>query len=493
MFPKVAGHGARYPLARLTLAVALGLTLLGLTHRPAAAQHIPSIRDAEIENMLRDWSDPIFMAAGLTPSSVRIILVNDSSINAFVALGQNMFVHTGLINEANTPNEVIGVIAHETGHIAGGHLARMSDAAGKAATPLIVSLLLGAAAIAAGAPDVGAAVLAGGTHIAQRQILAYSRTQESSADQAAFSYLDRTGQSPQGLLTFFDRFRDSTVMLGRHIDPYAQTHPMPQDRIATLEQRVADSRYRDRKDDPKEVHRLKMAQAKLHGFLDDTGAVLRRYPETDQSLPARYARSVAYFRDARVEDALKEMEPLFTAEPDNPYLYELKSQILFESGRVKDALPPARKALEMAPDEPLLRIALGQALLASDETGANRAVAEEARANLEIAVRADSNNPLAWRELAQAHARLGNDAMADLATAERYFAVGAVGEAKGFAMRARRKLTEGSEAWQRANDILITGGDGKPGEETPMPRDPKKRKPGFHWHAGPERGPFGGR
>jgi predicted Zn-dependent protease len=189
------------------------------------------------------------------------------------------------------------------------------------------------------------------------------------------------------------------------------------------------------------------------------------------------------------------MEPLFAADPDNPYLFELKSQVLFESGRVKEAIPPARKALGLAPQEPLLRIALAQALLASDDSGADRAIAEEARTNLEIAIREDRNNPMAWHELAQAYARLGNHAMADLATAERYFAAGAVGDAKGFAMRARRKLAEGSEAWQRANDILITGGDGKPGEETRPPRDPKerKRRPGFHWNAGPDRGPFGDR
>lgn len=486
----------RRGFSRFALLAVLCAAFIGLTGRAAQAQPIASIRDAEIENMLREWSDPIFQAAGLTPSSVKIILVNDPSINAFVALGQNMFIHTGLINEADLPNEVIGVIAHETGHIAGGHLARLSGAAAKSTTPLIVSLLLGAAAIAAGAPDVGAAVLSGGMHIAQRQILAYNRTQEAAADQAAMSYLERTGQSASGLLTFFDRFRDSNVMIGHSIDPYAQTHPMPQDRIASLERRVAESRFKDRKDTPDEIHRLKMAQAKLHGFLDDTGAVYRRYPETDQSLPAHYARSVALYREAKVEDALKEMEPLFAAEPENPYLYELKSQILFESGRVKEAILPARKALELAPDEPLLRIALGQALLASDEAGADRAVALEAKKNLEMAIREDPNNPLAWRQLAQAYARLGDEAMADLATAERYFAIGKVGDAKGFALRARRKLAEGSEAWRRANDILVTGGDGKPGEEPRMPRDPKrKRKPGFgfEWRGGPQSPGFGGR
>ncbi|MFP3942295.1 MAG: M48 family metalloprotease [Alphaproteobacteria bacterium] len=477
---------ARRILGRVVVLAALCAILIGLTgHAAEAKQQIRTIRDAEIEDMLRDWSDPIFKAAGLTPSSVEIILVNDPSINAFVALGQNMFIHTGLINEADLPNEVVGVIAHETGHIAGGHLARLPGAAGKATTPLIVSLLLGAAAIAAGAPDVGAAVMSGGAHIAQRQILAYNRTQESAADQAAMRYLERTGQSSKGLLTFFDQFRDSTVMMDRSIDPYAQTHPMPQDRIASLEQRVAESQFRDRKDSPEEIHRLKMAQAKLHGFLDDIGSVYRRYPESDQSLPAHYARSIAYFREAKVEEALDELTPVFEAEPENPYLHELKSQILFESGRVKQAIPPARLALELAPDEPLLRIALGQALLASDEAGADRTVALEAKNNLEMAVREDPHNPLAWRQLAQAYARLGDEAMADLATAERYFAVGAIGDAKGFAMRARRKLKKGSEAWQRASDILVTGGDGEPGEETPMPRDPK-RKPGFNfeWRAG---------
>lgn len=457
------------------LAVAIAVTAALLAALPAHAQ-ISTVRDAETEKMLREYADPIFAAAGLTPASVQILLVNDSTINAFVAVGQNMFIHTGLINEAELPNEIIGVISHETGHIAGGHLARMAGAASNATAPMIISLLLGAAAIAAGAPDVGAAVLMGGQQIAQRQFLAYNRTQEAAADQAAMTYLDRTKQSGRGLITFFDRFRDSEVMIGRSVDPYARSHPMPADRMAALEDRIAKSKYKDVKDTPERIAQLKMVQAKLHGFLDHMALVFRQYPETDRSLPGYYARAIAYYRNAQIEEALGEMKPLFAAQPDNPYFYELKAQILFESGRAPEAVPAARKATELEPDEPLLRIALGQALLASDQSETDKAIAAEAKSNLEIALRADRNNPLAWRELAVAHARLGDEAMADLATAERYFVSGAMPEAKGFALRAQRKLPKGSEAWQRANDILITGGKGDPGEETKPPK-PRRQPP----------------
>jgi len=420
---------------------------------PALAQ--TTIRDAELEELMRDYSDPIFRAAGLQPGSVDIYLVNDPTVNAFVAGGQNMFLHTGLILEADEPNELIGVIAHETGHIAGGHLARTGDAIASASIPAYLGAAIGLGLMIAGAPEAGIAVMMGGQHVAMRQFLSYSRVQEASADQAGINYLNETHQSGRGMVAFFDRFRDQDAMISTDQDPYVRSHPLSSDRIALLEQRVTQSPYYNEPDSEESIYRLRMAQAKIHGFLDSVAVVFRRYPESDQSDQALYARSVAYFRQGQTELALGEIDQLIAKDPDNPYFYELRGQILFEGGRVHDSLPEYRRSIDLQPQSALLRINLGQALIASEEDRGNTPANQEALQNLQFAVAHDDTSSFAWHQLAIAYSRAGREGMADLSIAEQFYMVNQLERSREFAARARDKLPEDTVHWNRAMDILF--------------------------------------
>ncbi len=437
----------------LALAMMLALVLVTMP-QPAQARSISIVRDAETEKMIREYSDPVLVAAGVQPDSVRIYLVNDSSINAFVTVGRRMFIHTGLILAADTPNQIIGVIAHETGHIAGGHVARIGEAAQQAMTPALISMALGILAAVAGAPEAGLALITGGQHIAQRQILSYSRTQESAADQAAVTYLNSIGQNPRGVMEFFGKFRDQEVLSARRQDPFARTHPLSSDRIAALRNRVEESPYRDLEDSPEDRYRLSMVQAKIQGFLQAPAVTFRRYPADDDSNQARYARTVAHFRLGDVQAALDEVMPLLEAEPDNPYFHELHGQVLFETGRPDEAVVPYRRALELDPTEGLFKLMYGQALLAMDDEGRNPEIAREAQMYLKEASRYEGDNSFVWHQLAIAYARLDNEPMADLSTAERFYVAGNYAGAYRFSRRARLALPAGTPEWNRANDIL---------------------------------------
>lgn len=437
-------------LPGLAMLISASLMIAG----PASA--VGLIRDAEIEALLRDYTDPVLEAAGLKPDAVSLYIVNDSTLNAFVAGGKNIFLHTGLIVEAERPIELIGVIAHETGHIVGGHLARRSDGMRAAKFPMLVGLGVGLIAALAGSPDVAMAAIAGGNHIALMEMLGYTRVQESSADQAAVTYLDRAEISSKGLLTFFEKFRYTEVFAthSQHVPPYWRTHPMSGDRIAALAQRVETSPYKDKKDSEESLHRFAMMQGKLRGFIDHPGATMRRYPPEDTSDEARYARAIAFYRLVELDEALAEIDALIGADPDNPYFYELKGQVLFETGKVSEAIPQHAKAVALAPDEPLLRINLAQAIIAEPGSEENPEKGKQAQEQLLIALTADDTNPFAYNQLAITYARQGNDGMAALATAEQYYHGGSIAGAETFAVRADHYLEKGTPAWHRASDII---------------------------------------
>ena len=417
----------------------------------AAAQTL--LRDAEIEDYLREQTDPLLVAAGLEPAGVEIFLVGDRSLNAFVTNGAKIFVHTGLIVEADTPNQLEGVLAHETGHIAGAHLARGSEAMSAASRPALMSLVLGAALAAAGAPEAGMAAIGLGQSVAQGNLLTYSQGQESAADQAAATYLDAVGSSGDGLVEFFGKLSNRQLLTSRRIDPYMQTHPLASRRASRLRERVADNDHPA--DSEAERQQLAMIQAKINGFMDAPYTTLRRYPLADQSLPARYARAVAYYRASDLPKALIEIDRLIEERPDNPYFAELKGQMLFEHGRVRESVAPHRRSVALAPDAALLRINLARALVASEE----RAGVEEATEILAVALDMEPENGFGWTELARAHARLGDEALASLAQAEAFYAWGALPEAHRFASRARDMLEEGTRPHQQALDILNASRD----------------------------------
>jgi len=426
------------------------LAALMVVVSPAAAQtRISFIRDAEVENTIRVYATPLFTAAGLDPSAIGVHLVNDRALNAFVANGLNLFMNTGLLVRAQHPGQVIGVIAHETGHISGGHLARMREGMAGAMAEAIVAMVLGAAAgVASGNPGAGMAVMSGGLQIAERGILRYSREMESAADQAGVNLLERTGQSAKGMMEFFDVLVDQELLSISRQDPYVRTHPITRERVEFVRNFASQSRYTDAPT-PKnldEMHRR--MRAKLLGYMEP-GRALTTYKENDLSLEARYARAVAFSRRPDYTRALALMDDLIREWPNDGYFLETKGQMLLESGKPLDAIAPYTRAAELLPNEPLIRTALAHAQVESGKPE----LLQPAIANLERSRRQDPQYGETWRLLSVAYGRNDQIGMAQLAQAEHLTLRGRKGEARAFAERAQRGLQPNSPAWQRAEDI----------------------------------------
>jgi predicted Zn-dependent protease len=448
-------------IAKVTLIRCLSLllsiaTAFSLSVRPVMAQvgGLPLIRDTEMERVLKGYEDPILKVAGLDPAAVRIYIVNDSSINAFVAEGQNIFVNTGLFMQLQSPNQVIGVLAHETGHMAGGHLSRGSDAIKKAAIPMLISMVVGIAAMAMGAGEAGEAAIIYGQQLAEAQFFQFSRAQEATADQMGQRFLRATHQSGQGMVEVFEKLANEEAMSANYRTPYASDHPASRERIDLLQQIVDSSPYKDVKDSPESVHQFRMLQAKLAGYLSTPAQVFNRYPVSDTSEEARYARAMAYFRKPDMQKALAEINSLAKEEPNNPYFQEVLGQIYVEMAQPEKGIGPYQRSVDLLPDAPLLRVSLAAAQIACERCNMTKPALE----NLQRALVQENDNDFAWYESAQAYSRMGNEPMADLATAEQAYALGNAPRAAQFAMRASRKLPKGSPDWQRATDIMAVAG-----------------------------------
>ena len=445
--------------ARLLLAVLAALLLFWQALPAAHARGLPLVRDAEIEDLLRLYANPVFRAAGLNPGAVKVHLLQDSRINAFVAGGQRIFVNTGLLQQAKTPGEVIGVLAHETGHIAGAHLVRMGLELNRLSTLAIIQQLLAAGAVVGGvasgrpgAIQAGKAIALGGQSMLQRHFLSYARAQESAADQAAATYLERMHVSGRGMLSMFQRLANRSIASLAHADPYVLTHPMPMQRIRNLERRLRKSRWFDKPDPPYLVWRHKMMHAKLTGYLGSPRTVWRKYPKSDNSMPARYARAIAAYRVGDSNTALRLLASLIREKPKYPYFHELKGEVLLKSGRIAPAIDAYSRAAALAPRNGLIRVELAQALLARGDARSARAALKQLRA----ARRGEGGRPLLHRLMAQAHATLGNIQLAELETAESALRAGDFDLAIRKARRLTRKLKKGTPGWLRANDILAT-------------------------------------
>jgi predicted Zn-dependent protease len=422
----------------------------------AANGRVTFIRDAEIEATIAGYATPLFSAAGIPdPSAVRVYLIQDDSINAFVAGGMNLFIYTGLLMKAERPNQVIGVIAHETGHIAGGHLARLPEALRTATIEAIVACILGLGGAAASGQAAAAAACQLGSHIGTQSLLSFTRTQESAADQAGLSYLEATGQSGRGTLEFLGILSQQEALLSAQQDPYMRTHPLTQDRIDAVASHIQRSAYSDAPDRPEFVAGFKRMQAKLRGYTEPLARVLQRYPESDDSLEARYARAIAYYRPGQLDlrKALALVDGLIAEHPEDPFFQELKGEILLKgSGRARDALPYYEAAVRGAPASPLLRLQLAMAQIATEDP----ALVQKAIPELEDVVRQEPRNREAWHQLSIAYGRGGQLPMAALALAEKAAAStgpGARKQAKQQAQRAMQGLPEGSPPWLRAQDI----------------------------------------
>lgn len=414
---------------------------------PALGQSL--IRDAEIEQILREWTDPILDVAGLEPNDVGLYIINDPSLNAFVAGGQRIHLHTGLIMASDNARQVKGVIAHETCHIACGHTVTRSRAASVASRPALVSIGLGVLAIAAGAPDAGAALIASSQQFAALNFFVHTRTEEAMADTKAVQYLVALDQSPMGIVEFFEKFRYQEVLSEARRYPYFRSHPLSSNRVRTTRTLAEESGLADKPEDPVVAKQFDMMKAKLVGFLEPPARVFRDYPPTDTSQPARYARAISAMQIADLTAALKEIDSLIEEEPENPYFHELKGQILFETGKPVDSIEPLIEANRLLPNNALMQVALARSLLSRSEPG-DIAIAETA---LRDALIAEPNNAFAWTQLAIVFEQQDNRPMAQVATAEAAYNIGNYPRAYSFAERAIRELTPNTPAYRQASDI----------------------------------------
>ncbi|HEY9233694.1 MULTISPECIES: M48 family metalloprotease [Phenylobacterium] len=441
------------PARSLSKAALVALTALSLTLQaaPARAEESMSlIRDTEIEEILRKDSEPIFKAAGVDSTSINILLIGSKDLNAFAAPG-TMAVFTGLILESKNPNQLQGVIAHEVGHLAAGHSARSGDMQAAGMKPFLLTMGLGVLAALAGSGEGAAGLIGSASYFGAIGAMGYSREQESRADQAGAMLLERAGLSGEGLVDFFDNFRFQEVFSQARQYAYFRSHPLSSSRIDALRHRVEQNAHFKTPDSPEAIAEHEIMKAKLDGFINPTIAITK-YTEKDTSYPARYARAIAYYQMKEPDRALKLIDALLAEQPNNPYLWELKGQVLFEFGRAEEAEAPQRKSVELKPEAPLLRINLGQTLIAlSDDKKVEEGIGE-----LKRALSQEHDNATAWRILAQAYDKQGKDGLARLATGEYFFAVGDPTQARIFAMRAREKLEKDTPEWRRATDIVLT-------------------------------------
>jgi predicted Zn-dependent protease len=442
------------PLARFARFFMMALMLAVGTIQPAAAQSDSDgqiLRDSETELLFRDVSAPLIKAAGLDPNSVKVALLNDPEINAFVATGQVVYIQTGLITAADNVNELQGVIAHELGHVAGGHSIRIQEGAKEATGISLATMVLGALALAAGAGDAAMGVMMAGQQAALGKFLAFTRTQEASADAAAVKYLHTAGISGKGMLQFFNKLQNQEYRLAIYAkDSYDRTHPLSSERIQALDQALKSDPAWNMLTDPQLESRFERVQAKLIGFVNPKQAVIK-YPESNQSVPAHYARAYAYHLGGYPDKANAEVDALLAADPHDPFFLELKGQILLESGKPKEAIAPLREAVQRSGDMPLIAGMLGHALVATEDAK-NFA---EAKQVLKAAVSRDNQDPFAWYQLGIIYDREGDDARAALATAERNNLEDKPKLALASAETAMKGIPAGSPDWLRAQDIAM--------------------------------------
>ena len=437
---------------RITATFALLLASFAFALQPILAQSV--LRDAETEQFLLDITAPLVEASELEPGNVEVVLINDPSINAFVAGGQVVYIHAGLINAAETANEVQGVIAHELGHITAGHVVRFEERVRAAQGISILSLLIGLGAVLAGAGEAGLAAIGAGQQAAIGSFLSFNRNQEAATDLAGARYLSGAGISGRGMIAFFERLRNFEIRRGySQADEaaYGRTHPLSGDRIATLRDLLETDPAWAVPDDPELQERFLRIQAKLFGYLAEPSRTLSMYPASDTSAPARYARAYAYHKDAQIEKALAETEALLAMEPGNPYFLEVKGQVLLESGRPVEALEPLRQATDLTLNHPLIASIYGHALIATEDSSFHA----EAERVLRAAVARDRYNPFAWYQLGVVYAERGDIPRARLASAEQQVMSRQYPAALSSATEAEAGLPRGSPDWIRAQDIAL--------------------------------------
>jgi predicted Zn-dependent protease len=441
-------------LSRLTRLFLMALLLSLSIARPALADDDSDatvLRDTETELMFKNMSRPLIIAAGLDPNNVQVVLLNSPTINAFVATGQKVYVYSGLIQTADNVNQLQGVVAHEIGHITAGDAIRGSEGAGEATGIQIATMILGAIAVAAGAGDAGMGVMMAGQRAALGKFLAFTRVQEATADASGARFLSKAGISGQGMLDFFGKLQNQEYRLAIYsTDSFDSTHPLSSERISALSQTLKSDPAWGKPTDPKLEAQFQRVKAKLLGFTDPKQAIIK-YPESDQSIPAHYARAYAYHLGGYPEKAQSEADALLAADSQDPFFLELKGQILLEGGKPAEAIAPLRQATKLSGDAPLIASMLGHALIATEKPENF----PEAKQVLKSAIGRDNENPFAWYQLGMIYEHDGDMARASLATAERSNLEDDPKLALASARTAMKGIPPGSADYLRAQDIAM--------------------------------------
>ena len=444
----------RSPISRFARLLMLALILAATGWQPVAAQDDSGpqvLRDTETEALFRDMSVPLIKAGGLDPGSVKVVLLNDPEINAFVSQGQTVYLQSGLIEDADNVNQVQGVVAHELGHVIAGDSIRSGQGQKEAMGITILSLLVGIAAVAAGAGDAGMGLMMAGQRAALGDMLAFTRAQESTADATGTRLLSKAGISGKGMLDFFGKLQNLEYRLAIYSkDSFDRDHPLSSERIQALQQTLQRDPAWSKPTDPQLEARFQRVKAKLLGFVNPKQAVVK-YPESDQSVPAHYARAYAYHLGGYPDKAEAEADALLATDPHDPYFLELKGQILLEDGKPKEALAPLREATERSGNAPMIAAMLGHALVETNDAKNF----DEAKEILKVAVNRDNEDPFAWYQLGIIYEHEGDQSRAQLATAERSNLQGDNKLALASAQMAMKGIPPGTPDYLRAQDIAM--------------------------------------
>ena len=410
------------------------------------AHAISLIRDTEVEEAVLAWVQVIFKAANLEPENARIMLVNDPSINAFVAGGQTIFIHTGLITQSKMLDDLMFVLSHETGHIVGGHVTRGMTAYKNAQTATLISTILGGViAVAAGRPDAGIAVMVGSQSSALGSFLTYRQTEESSADRIAIDIMNKLGYSMQGFTNTMQAIQHLERINMSEDGGYLRTHPLSQTRMQDV------ARFTKNAPAPKPNKTFDRIRAKLIGFMNDPKANLKQYQ--DNSLTSQYIRAISLYRLSKRDEAIALLDKTITVEPNNPYLYELKGQFYFETGDIPKAITNYEKANNLKPNAPLIETALAQSYL-ENKTTSN---ATKALKLLQHVVLVEEEPVLPWRLMATAYDVLKQPINAQYAMVEYNLSIGKTTVALTAAKKLTKTMQKDNPHYQRLLDIIALG------------------------------------
>ena len=409
------------------------------------SQNLNIVRDAEIENFFHDLSFPIVESSTIKGTKINFYLDKQNYINAFVTSGPKIFITTELLIKTNSVDQIAGVIAHEIGHITGGHLSKRYNAYEDSMFTTMISSILAVGAIAAGSPSAGSAILMGGEHIRNQQILSFSRNQESYADQTAIKLLKKSNYSVKGLYELFEILERKERF--SKINPYNQTHPLSIERKRVIEDHID---YKENIESNYLLNeRLKLIKAKLIGYTTKKERFNIYYPVDRNSLESWYARSIHYYLNGDIDKALIFIDKCINQKKENPYFYELKGQILYENGRSLLAINSYKEAIKYKNDEKHFYLAISKAIYTQKDIR----LYDEGISFLKKYINEEDFPIEAWHYLGLYYGKMGKYVLSSLALAEKFLLLNDIKNAKLQLQKAKKKDIPNGKYISKINDL----------------------------------------